>query len=102
MSHRVDATQIIWASATIVAQGSAGLGSAADVEAEDGLLKRTDVRERIEYWITTRNQCTLDPSLTLTRTQHTAIRGNRGNTRPFTYAVIARLCNLLQRLTAHS
>jgi hypothetical protein len=48
MSPRVDVTQIIWASSTIVALGSAGLGSADDLEVEDGLLKRTDARERIE------------------------------------------------------
>ena len=44
----------------------------------------------------------LDPSLTLTRTQHPAILGNRGNTKPFTYAVIANRCNAQQPLTAHS
>ena len=45
---------------------------------------------------------TVDPSLTLTRTQHSAIAGNRGNTKPLIYAGIANLCNAQQPLTANS
>src|SRR5215204_1607201 len=50
----------------------------------------------------TRNPRTLDPSLTLTRTQHPAIVGNAGNRKPFVYAVCANRCNARQPLTAHS
>jgi hypothetical protein len=35
----------------------------------------------------------LDPNLTLTRTQHPAIVGNTGNTKPFAYAGFANYCN---------
>src|SRR5215213_3607942 len=45
---------------------------------------------------------TLDPSLTLTRTQYPAIVSNRGNKEPLTYAGFAILCNAQQPLTAHS
>src|SRR5829696_3290132 len=45
---------------------------------------------------------TLDPSLTLTRTQHPAIVSNPENREPFTYARFASLCNAQQPLTAHS
>jgi hypothetical protein len=45
---------------------------------------------------------TLDPSLTLTRTQHPAIVSNRGNKEPLTYAKFANPCNTQQPLTAHS
>jgi hypothetical protein len=45
---------------------------------------------------------TLDPSLTLTRTQHPAIVGNRGNKKRLTYAEFANPCNVQQPLTAHS
>src|SRR5215210_3554086 len=45
---------------------------------------------------------TLDPSLTLTRTQYPAIVGNTGNRNPFSYAKFASLCNAQQRLTDHS
>src|SRR5215211_9526311 len=45
---------------------------------------------------------TLDPSLTLTRTQYPAIVSNRGNKEPLTYAKFASLCNTQQPLTAHS
>jgi hypothetical protein len=44
----------------------------------------------------------LDPSLTLTRTQHPAIVGNAGNRKPFVYAGYANPCNAQQLLTAHS
>jgi hypothetical protein len=44
----------------------------------------------------------LDPNLTLTRTQHPAIVGNTGNTKPFAYAGFANPCNPQQPLTAHS
>jgi len=44
----------------------------------------------------------VDPSLTLTRTQHAAMVGNLENNRPFTYAEFANLCNTQQPLTAHS
>jgi hypothetical protein len=40
--------------------------------------------------------------LTLTRTQHRAIMGDRENKKPLTYAGFAVLCNPLQPLTAHS
>src|SRR5215213_3312656 len=40
---------------------------------------------------------TLDPSLTLTRTQHPAIVSNRGNKEPLIYAGYASLCKPLQR-----
>src|SRR5215210_3983756 len=40
-----------------------------------------------------------DPSLTLTRTQHAAIPGNRGNKRSLTYAGFASLCNAQQPLS---
>jgi hypothetical protein len=43
-----------------------------------------------------------DPSLTLTRTQHPAILGRRGNRKPLTYGGFASPCNALQPLTAHS
>src|SRR5215216_7023444 len=45
---------------------------------------------------------TLDPSLTLTRTQHAAIPGNRGNKRSLIHAGFAILCKAQQPLTAHS
>jgi hypothetical protein len=45
---------------------------------------------------------TLDPSLTLTRTQHPAIVGNTGNNESLTYAEFANPCNAQQPLTAHS
>ena len=45
---------------------------------------------------------TVDPSLTLIRTQHSAIAGNRGNTKPLIYAGIANLCNAQQPLTTNS
>src|SRR5215218_6309170 len=44
----------------------------------------------------------VDPNLTLTRMQCPAIVSNRENRNPFTYARFAKLCNPLQRLTAHS
>src|SRR5215211_5916788 len=37
---------------------------------------------------------TLDPSLTLTRTQYPAIVGKAGNTKPFTYAGFATLVHI--------
>ena len=40
-----------------------------------------------------------DPSLSLTRTQHLAILGNRENRKPFTYARFASVCNAQQPLT---
>ena len=43
----------------------------------------------------------LDPSLTLTRTQHPAILSNSETKKQLTYAVFASLCKLLQRLTYH-
>jgi hypothetical protein len=43
-----------------------------------------------------------DPSLTLTRTQHAAIPGNRRNKRSLIYAGYANPCNPQQPLTAHS
>src|SRR5215216_7045796 len=45
---------------------------------------------------------TLDPSLTLTRTQYPAIVSNRGNKEPHTYEKFASLCNTQQPLTANS
>jgi hypothetical protein len=45
---------------------------------------------------------TLDPSLTLTRTQYPAIVGKAGNRKPFVYAGFANPCNPQQPLTAHS
>jgi hypothetical protein len=45
---------------------------------------------------------TLDPSLTVTRTQYPAIVSNRGNKELLTYAKFASLCNTQQPLTAHS
>jgi hypothetical protein len=45
---------------------------------------------------------TLDPSLTLTRTQYPAIVCNAGNGKPFAYAGFAILCNAQQPMTAHS
>jgi hypothetical protein len=50
----------------------------------------------------TRNLRTLDPSLTLTRTQHSAVLGKRGNNQSFIYAGFAISCNAQQPLTAHS
>ena len=44
----------------------------------------------------------VDPSLTLTRTQHPAITGNRGNRIPLIYAEFANPCNAQKRPTAHS
>jgi hypothetical protein len=44
----------------------------------------------------------LDPSLTLTRTQYSAIPSNRGNNKSLTYAAFAIPCNAQQPLTAHS
>src|SRR5215218_4829057 len=44
----------------------------------------------------------IDPSLTLTRTQYPAILGKRGTRKPFTYAVYASPCKAQQPLTAHS
>src|SRR5215216_3806039 len=44
----------------------------------------------------------LDPSLTLTRTQHPAIVSNPENRKRFTYARFASVCNAQQPLTAHS
>jgi len=43
-----------------------------------------------------------DPSLTLTRTQHSAIVSYREIRNPFTYARFACVCNAQQSLTAHS
>jgi hypothetical protein len=43
----------------------------------------------------------LDPSLTLTRTQHAAIPGKPGNNESFIYAGYANPCNAHQPLTAH-
>ena len=43
-----------------------------------------------------------DPSLTLTRTQYSAIPGNAGNREPVTYAGFAVPCNCQQPRTAHS
>ena len=45
---------------------------------------------------------TLDPSLTLTRTQYPAIVGNARTRKPFVYAGFANPCNAQQLLTAHS
>jgi hypothetical protein len=45
---------------------------------------------------------TLDPSLTLTRTQYPAIVGNTGYRKPFVYAGFANPCNAQQPPTAHS
>src|SRR5829696_7091924 len=45
---------------------------------------------------------TLDPNLTLTRTQYAAIVGNTGNRKPLTYAGFASSCIAQQPLTAHS
>jgi len=44
----------------------------------------------------------LDPSLTLTRTQCSAIVGNTENRNPVVYAGSATYCNPQQPLTAHS
>ena len=44
----------------------------------------------------------LDPNLTLTRTQYTAIVGNTGNRKPLRNAGYANPCNYQQPLTAHS
>ena len=44
----------------------------------------------------------IDPNLTLTHTQCSAIVGNAGNRKPFVYAVSASPCNTQQPLTAHS
>jgi hypothetical protein len=44
----------------------------------------------------------LDPSLTLTRTQHSAILGKRGNNQSFIYAAFAISCNAQRLLSAHS
>jgi hypothetical protein len=51
------------------------------------------VRQRAIHGVLT----PLDPSLTLTRTQHRAIVGNRGNRRPLIYAGYASPCKPLQR-----
>jgi hypothetical protein len=45
---------------------------------------------------------TLDPSLTLTRTQYPAIVSNTENRKSLIYATFAILCNAQQPLTAHS
>jgi hypothetical protein len=45
---------------------------------------------------------TLDPNLTLTRTQYPAIVSNAGNRKPFIYAGFASPCNAQQPMTAHS
>jgi hypothetical protein len=50
----------------------------------------------------TRNPPTLDPSLTLTRTQCPAIVGKRGTEESLIYAGFANPCNAQQPLTAHS
>ena len=50
----------------------------------------------------TRNPRTLDPSLTLTRTQYPATVTNAGKRKPFVYAGYAIPCTPLQPLTAHS
>jgi hypothetical protein len=52
--------------------------------------------------VTSRNLHTLDPSLTLTRTQYPATVSNTGNRKPFTYAAFASQCNAQQPLSAHS
>ena len=44
----------------------------------------------------------LDPSLTLTRTQHPAILSNSETKKHLTYAGFANLCDAQQPLTAHS
>ena len=44
----------------------------------------------------------VDPSLTLTRAQATALVGNRENNKALTYAESANLCNAQQPLIAHS
>ena len=62
--------------------------------------KRCQIRSAEEPAI--RKPLTLDPSLTLTRTQQSAIPGNRGNRNPFAYAGIANPCNPQQPMTAHS
>src|SRR3712207_7409745 len=43
-----------------------------------------------------------DPDLTLTRTHHAAIPGNRGSNKSLIYAGFAHPCNIQQRLSAHS
>ena len=52
--------------------------------------------------LATRNSRTLDPSLTLTRTQYRAIVCNAGNAKPLTHAGFANPCNAQQPLTDHS
>src|SRR5918997_3820156 len=62
--------------------------------------KRCQIRSAEEPAI--RKPLTLDPSLTLTRTQYRATVSNIGNTKPFTYTGFANPCNVQQQLTAHS
>src|SRR5215216_7970254 len=50
----------------------------------------------------TRNLRTLDPSLTLTRTQYPAMVGNLENSKAFNYAGFAGLCTAQQPVTAHA
>jgi hypothetical protein len=83
------------------------------ISPEDGQCARVPVRRpalRARLQLSYTNQrrvihgvlTTLDPSLTLTRTQHSAIPSNRGNKKPLIYAGFANLCNAQQPLTAHS
>jgi hypothetical protein len=83
------------------------------ISPEDGQCARVPVRRpalRARLQLSYTNQrrvihgvlTTVDPSLTLTRTQHSAIPGNRGNKKPLIYAGFANLCNAQQLLTAHS
>ena|SRR5215217_1485149 len=50
----------------------------------------------------TRTLDSIDPSLTLTRTQCPAIVSNRENRNPFTYARFASVCKPQQLLSTHS
>ena len=64
--------------------------------------ENTQSRMRFAKEVTTRNSRTIDPSLTLTRTQYPATVSNRENRNPSTYAEFANSCNAQQPLTAHS
>jgi hypothetical protein len=59
-------------------------------------------RMRFAKEVTSRNSRTLDPNLTLTQTQCSAIVGKRENKNPLRNAAIANPCNAQQPLTAHS
>jgi hypothetical protein len=64
--------------------------------------QRRSIASPFRKYRSSRVQTQLYPSLTLTRTQYSAIPSNRGNERSLTYAEFANPCNAQQPLTAHS